>query len=69
MVGIWSRFCKEIQHDFTNEQVDSFVEKLKTDIFKELKVMNKFNGKLATKILQDYYNKYDNAHSGERLFL
>lgn len=64
MVGIWSHFCKEIQHDFTNEQVDSFVEKLKIDIFKELKVMNRLNGKLATQILQDYLDKYDTARSG-----
>lgn len=64
MVAIWSHFCEEIKQDYTNEQVDSFVKELKTDILSELKVMNRLNGKLATQILQDYYNKYDNAHSG-----
>jgi hypothetical protein len=59
IVAIWSQFCEEIQQDYTNEQIDSFVEELKTDILSELKVMNTLNGKLATQILQDYYNKYD----------
>ena len=62
IMGIWSKFCQEMQQDLATEQVDNLVENLKTDIFNEINILNGFNGKLPTKTLIDYHHRYHSTN-------
>ena len=58
ILGIWSQFCKEMQQDLTTEHVDNLVGNLKADIFNELNILNRLNGKLPTKTFIDFHHRY-----------